>query len=232
MVRGIEGGPIVTDDQDREQFVRRMALLSNATGTHVYAWALLTNHAHLLVKSGPAGISGFMRRLLTGYAISYNRRHKRHGYLFQNRYKSIVCQEEAYFLKLVSYIHLNPYRAVLVHSLEELERYPWSGHAVVMHRIRNDGQDCDYVLGYFGTKQGAARQSYRVFVEEQSRIGSQPELVGGGLIRSVGGWSEVKSLRKRGAQQLGDERILGDGEFVKAVLDEAEYARKEPLSVQ
>ncbi len=61
----------------------------------------MTNHAHLLLKSGSTGISGFMRKLLTGYAINYNLRHKRHGYLFQNRYKSIVCQEE-FFQKLVA----------------------------------------------------------------------------------------------------------------------------------
>lgn len=230
MVRGIEGGPIVSDDHDREQFVSRMGELSRSTGTIVYAWALMTNHAHLLLKSGPEGLSGFMRKLLTGYAIRYNLRHKRHGYLFQNRYKSIVCQEDGYFLKLVSYIHLNPFRAGLVHSLDELERYPWAGHAVVMNRIGNDWQDRDYVLSYFGSKEGAARQSYREFVAAESRIGSQPELVGGGLIRSVGGWSEVKSLRKHGAQQLGDERILGDGDFVKAVLDEAEDGRKDSLS--
>jgi REP element-mobilizing transposase RayT/DNA-binding CsgD family transcriptional regulator len=229
MVRGIEGGPIVTDDHDREQFISRIGRLSQSMGTPVYAWALMSNHAHFLLKSGPTGISSFMKKLLTGYVITYNLRHKRHGYLFQNRYKSIVCQEDGYFQKLVSYIHLNPYRAALVHSFDELERYPWTGHAVIMNRIRHDWQDRNYVLSYFGLKEGAARQAYREFVEEQSWIGSQPELVGGGLIRSVGGWAEVKSLRKRGTPQLGDERILGDGAFVKTMLDGAEERRKEQL---
>ncbi|MEI6756218.1 MAG: hypothetical protein FDX18_09535 [Chlorobium sp.] len=232
MVRGIEGAPIVADDHDREQFVYLLGRLSTATGTKIYAWALMTNHAHILLKSGPAGISGFMRKLLTGYAVRYNLRHKRHGYLFQNRYKSIVCQEDSYFQKLVGYIHLNPLRAGLVSSLEELEGYPWAGHAVVMNRIRNDWQDRDYVLSYFGKQEGWARRSYKKFLEEQTMIGSQPELVGGGLIRSAGGWSEVKSLRKRGEPQLGDERILGDGDFVKEVLDEAEEIRKKPLCAE
>lgn len=229
MVRGIEGGAIVKDDLDRDEFVSRMGRLSKSTSTSVYAWALMTNHSHLLLKSGPEGISGFMRKLLTGYAINYNLRHKRHGYLFQNRYKSIVCQEEVYFLKLVSYIHLNPFRAGLVRTLDELEGYPWSGHAVIMNRVSSDWQDRDYVLSYFGAKEGLARQAYRIFVEEQSQIGRQPKLVGGGLIRSAGGWSEVKTLRKRVDQQLGDERILGDGDFVKSMLEEAEESRKELL---
>jgi REP element-mobilizing transposase RayT len=226
MIRGIEGSPIVSDDHDRAHMVERLGQVSKNTGTAVYAWALMTNHVHMLVRSGPTGLSDFMRKLLTGYAIRYNRRHQRHGYLFQNRYKSIVCQEDRYFQKLVGYIHLNPYRAGLVHSLEELDTYKWSGHSVLMSRIRNDWQDRDYVLSCFGETEGAARQSYMRFVEEQSSIGHQPELVGGGLIRSIGGWAEVKTMRNHGEKQLGDERILGDGDFVSEMLTDAGENRK------
>lgn len=93
-----------------------------------------------------------MRRLLSGYAQFYNRRHKRAGHLFQNRYKSIICEEEAYFDKLVAYIHLNPLKAGIVESFEELARYPWSGHAVLMKWIHHDWFDRDYVLRFFGLK--------------------------------------------------------------------------------
>jgi len=229
MVRGIEGNSIVADDEDRMYFVSRMGKVAAATGTSIYAWALLTNHAHILLKSGAAGLSTFMRKLLTGYATGYNLRHKRHGHLFQNRYKSIVCEEEPYFLRLVSYIHLNPLRAGLAESLEDLERYPWSGHAVVMNRIRHEWQDRNYVLGYFGKRESSALQAYREFVAEESGRGRQPELTGGGLVRSIGGWSEVKSLRKRQEKQFSDERILGSGEFVKEILDDVEESVKEKL---
>ncbi|MEE9905966.1 MAG: transposase [Chlorobium sp.] len=229
MVRGIEGNSIVADDEDRMYFVSRMGKVAAATGTSIYAWALLTNHAHILLKSGASGLSTFMRKLLTGYATGYNLRHKRHGHLFQNRYKSIVCEEEPYFLRLVSYIHLNPLRAGLAESLDDLERYPWSGHAVVMKRIRHEWQDRNYVLGYFGKRESSALQAYREFVAEESGRGRQPELTGGGLIRSIGGWSEVKSLRKRQEKQFSDERILGSGEFVKEMLDDVEESVKERL---
>ncbi|MEE9905955.1 MAG: transposase [Chlorobium sp.] len=229
MVRGIEGNSIVTDDDDRRFFVSRLGKVATATGTGIYAWALMTNHAHILLKSGPVGLSTFMRKLLTGYATWYNRRHKRHGHLFQNRYKSIVCEEEPYFLRLVSYIHLNPYRAGLVGSLDDLERYPWSGHAVVMNRIRHEWQNRAYVLDYFGRRESLARKEYREFVAEESGRGRQPELTGGGLIRSIGGWSELKSLRTRQQRQFSDERILGGGEFVKEILDEADSVVKDRL---
>ncbi len=132
MVRGIERRRIVNDVADRKNFVMRVGELSAGTKTAIYAWALMTNHAHILLRSAEIGLSGFMRRLLTGYAISYNRRHRRWWYLFQNRYKSIICDEDAYFTELVRYIHLNPLRAKLVKSLDKLDRYRWSGHSVVM----------------------------------------------------------------------------------------------------
>lgn len=133
--RGIERREIVSDDKDRENFVLRLGEVAAETGTIIYAWALMTNHAHILLRSGPNGISGFMRKLLTGYAISYNRRHERNGYLFQNRYKSMVCEEEAYLLELVRYIHLNPLRAGLAQSLHDLDQYRYCGHSVLMGRI-------------------------------------------------------------------------------------------------
>jgi len=226
MVRGIEGNRIVVDDDDRHLFVSRLGIAAAATGTKIYAWALMTNHAHLLLKSGEAGLSIFMRKFLTSYAILYNKRHHRHGHLFQNRYKSIICEEEPYFLKLVSYIHLNPLRAGLVSSLEELANYPWSGHATVINRKKRDWQDREYVLLYFGKRERVARSAYLQFVLEQSSLGKQSELTGGGLVRSAGGWSEVLSLRQRGQKQFSDERILGSGEFVKEILDEVEETVK------
>jgi len=74
------------------------------TDTHCYAWALIPNHSHLLLKTGTAPIAVVMHKLLTGYAVRYNRRHSRHGHLFQNRYKSILYQEETYLLQLIRYI--------------------------------------------------------------------------------------------------------------------------------
>ncbi len=95
IILGIERKEIVKDDHDRQNFVYRMVTIALKTGTLIYAWALMTNHAHLFLRSSSSGISRYMRRLLSGYAISYNRRHRRHGHLFQNRYKSIICSVES-----------------------------------------------------------------------------------------------------------------------------------------
>jgi len=232
MVRGIERGNIVHDDKDREDFVFRMARLAKATGTEIYAWALMSNHVHILLKSGESGLSMFMRKLLTGYAIQFNRKYKRSGHLFQNRYKSIVCDEEAYFMKLVSYIHLNPLRAGLVCSMDALASYPWSGHAVIMGKVHNDWQACGYVLDSFGTERRRSKKAYEQYVQEQRSLGQQPALVGGGLVRSKGGWSAVMSSRTREEKQFFDERILGSGDFVKEVLDQADATVREQIPVR
>ena len=106
--RGIERRAIFQDDVDRDDFVRRLSMVLLETDTRCYAWALIPNHFHLLLKTGTVPIAALMHKLLTGYAVRYNRRHGRHGHLFQNRYKSILCQEETYLLQLIRYIHLNP----------------------------------------------------------------------------------------------------------------------------
>jgi hypothetical protein len=90
-----------------------------------------------------------MRRLLTAYAIYFNRRYDRSGHLFQNRYRSIVCDEDAYLHELVRYIHLNPLRAGVVKELNELDEYPWCGHAVVMGKKVLPGQAVNEVLELF-----------------------------------------------------------------------------------
>ena len=108
MIRGIERRKIFRNDKDREDFIERLEVLCPETQTNCYAWAFMSNHAHFLFRTGMSPLSRFMRRLLTGYAIGFNLRHSRRGPLFQNRYKSIVCQEDAYLQELVRYIHLNP----------------------------------------------------------------------------------------------------------------------------
>ena len=230
ILRAIEKRHIFGDDLDRENLVNRMVQLALETKTKIYAWSLLTNHAHLLIRSGLEGLPQYMRRLLTGYAQEYNRRHKRYGHLFQNRYKSIVCEEDVYFQELVRYIHLNPLRAGLVQNLVQLDRYPWSGHGVLMGKVKYSWQDADYVLSWFGKKVGQARRTYHRYVSEGIKQGRRPELVGGGLIRSLGGWSAVQSLRRSGQEVLTDERILGTDDFVERMLGEADPKARRLLS--
>lgn len=222
IIRGLNRQDIFLDDKDRADFLGRLETALSQTGCRCYAWALLNNHCHLLIRTSANPLSDLMRKVLSGYAIAFNRRHDRHGYLFQNRYKSILCQDEAYLLELTRYIHLNPLRAGIVKDMDELDRFRWSGHAVLMRRCRKDWQDREEILVRFSEKKREAAARYRQFVMDGIALGRRKELTGGGLRRSAGGWEGLQELRRAGEYWRGDERILGDGDFVNTVLQAAE----------
>ncbi|TWJ32955.1 REP element-mobilizing transposase RayT [Geobacter argillaceus] len=219
IVRGIERRDIFLDDDDKALFIERLSKLLIATGTDCLAWALMSNHFHLLLRPRATKLSVLMRRLLTGYAVVFNLRHHRSGHLFQNRYKSIVCEEDAYLLELVRYIHLNPLRVGLVDSLDDLDSYKWSGHAVIMGKGAFAGQNEDELLLMFGNRKGSARKKYRSFIEDGIRQGKRDELVGGGLRRS-------RNLSGSEEYEAYDERILGSGAFVERLQQEPQTSAK------
>jgi len=211
IVRGNEKKRIFLDNQDRRRFLDRLSQLLDDTQTLCYAWSLIPNHFHLLLLPTRFKLAVLMRRLLTGYAVTFNLIHHRTGHLFQNRYKSIVVDKDSYLLELVRYIHLNPMRAGLVETLEELDRYPWSGHSVLMGNRRFEGQEVGEVLGYFDQGLTRARQRYRRFVAEGIEVGHREDLVGGGRKGRRG---------KNGVEgnQPADPRILGDKRFSDGIL--------------
>ena len=210
IVRGIERSEIFLDDDDRGRFVARFDRLLVETETDCYAWALIPNHFHLLLCCNRVELSRFMRRLLTGYAVYFNHRHNRSGHLFQNRYKSIVCEEESYLLELIRYIHLNPLRAGLVSDLDALERYPWCGHPAILGNAHLSGQSVEAVLAHFGKRMVLARDLYRRFVADGPGMADQPHLVG--------------KLSKRQGRETDavvfDNRVLGSSDFIDTLREQ------------
>ena len=238
MARGIERRKIFRDDDDRGSFLQRLSLILEETQTQCYAWALMPNHFHLLLRTGPTPLSKVMRRLMTGYAVTFNGRHRRRGHLFQNRYKSVICEEDPYLLELIRYIHLNPLRANLVKDFKELDKYHWTGHSAILGRRKNPlivnppngpnqpekslaEKTVEDVLKHFGETLKIALRRYRQFVKKGIDQGVRPELQGGGLVRSAGGDKRGLLGRKIGEREKGDERILGSGDFVNEALRKA-----------
>ena len=222
IVRGIEKRDLFLDDRDRKYLRDRLSELLQEMEIRCFAWSFMPNHFHLLLKPAQYPLASLMRRLLSGHAVTFNLRHRRSGHLFQNRYKSIVCEEDPYFLKLVRYIHLNPLRAGLVADLQTLDVYPWCGHAVLMGKQQMEGQETSEVLQYFGPTLSRSRRRYREFLQEGIKEGRRTDLVGGGLIRSQviqrnGGGTPPESF---------DARVLGSGEFVEKLWERAELQDK------
>jgi len=114
MARGIERRKIFWDDQDRGNFLGHLSRIFPGSNTACYTWVLIPNRTHLVPRKGNVLLAAVMRRLFTGYVVSFDRRHKRIGHPLWNQYKSIVCQENAYLQELGRYIHLNQARAGIV----------------------------------------------------------------------------------------------------------------------
>jgi len=222
IARGIERRQIFRTDRDREDFLARLGQVVKEGQASCFAWVLIPNHVHILVRTGAMPLARMMRRLLTGYAVSFNLRHQRSGHLFQNRYKSIVCEEDSYLVELIRYIHLNGIRAGLVKTLRGLDRYPWSGHSVLMGYESRPWQAREEALSYFGRSQRAARKKYRQFIFEGISMGRREELSGGS--KRQGGEKEDGESRRRF-----DHRILGSSTFVEELLAEEDRVTQERL---
>lgn len=220
IVRGVDRCDIFRDDSDRKRFLQSLAKLLVQTGTDCLAWSLMTNHVHLLLRPRRTLLAPLMRKLLTGYAIYFNLRHKRSGHLFQNRYKSIVCEENEYLLELVRYIHLNPLRVGLVDNLTGLDRYAWSGHSVIVGSQVLEGQCIDEVLAMFAPGKREAIKRYRQFVADGIALGKRNELGGERRI--------TKDLLAELDEESYDARILGSGEFIKELRQMRELDAKLP----
>lgn len=230
IARGIERRKIFLDDNDREYFLEHLGKILIKNEGKCYGWVLMPNHFHLVLMSGGWGLAKIMRQLLTRYAVYFNYRYKRSGHLFQNRYKSIVCQEDSYLMELVRYIHLNPLKASLVHDVRELSGYRWSGHRSLIGKEMRPWQVKDEVLSYFDSNEGEAVKKYEEYVQEG--IKTKVNFEGGGLIRSMGGLAEVITARKDEHRQMYDDRILGDGEFVEEILKKHEADTEKCFTVK
>ena len=204
--RGVARRKLFPADADREDFLKRLAAILPETRTRCLAWSLVENQFELLLKTNGTPLGAVMHRLMTGYAVAFNRRHRRSGHLFRDRYRSRLCQEGAFLPELVRRIHLGPLRARLVGGLDELERYPYSGHSALLGRIRREWQETRLVLKRYGRTPRAARQNYRRLIAQAAAAPGGHELGSRGL----------------------DPRVLGDVRFTARVLAGA----REPLNRQ
>jgi REP element-mobilizing transposase RayT len=162
MLRGIERRLIFADDADREDFLRRLARLTTGLGFRCFAWALMPNHVHLVVRSGAVRISRLMARLGTGYARHFNERHGRVGHLFQNRFRSRRVIDDADLMGLVLYVVRNPLEAGLVADARELEDFPWCGFGALLgRRAPRSFEAVGETLALFGLDRERARSELR-----------------------------------------------------------------------
>jgi REP element-mobilizing transposase RayT len=179
MLRGVARCLIFHDDADREDFLRRLARLVCELAFVCFAWALMPNHVHLVLRTGTVGVSRLMARLGTGYARYFNERHERVGHLFQNRFRSRRVVDDADLVGLVLYVTRNPLEANLVPDANALERFPWCGLGALLGRGEGHAFEAvDETLALFDPDPVRARAKLRLRL---GTSGSVPEVVPSGL---------------------------------------------------
>jgi hypothetical protein len=175
------------------------------------------NHFHILIQTGKTPLAEFMHSIMTGYAIYYNKTHNRKGHLFQNRYKSILCEADVYLLKLISYVHLSPIKARMV-SLGKLKQYAWTGHKELMNRQEEGLINREEVLGFFGLTEKQAIETYMDYLKDELK--SNEDMNGGGSVRSLWSNDEGSKVQEQ-EKQMYDKRILGVKRFCGKCVESA-----------
>jgi REP element-mobilizing transposase RayT len=167
MVRGINRQDIFFDDEDRQQYMKILHRVKKSSGCELYAYCLMDNHVHLLIKEIVDDISQVMKRLGISYAQCYNRKYERCGHVFQDRYKSEVVEEDNNFLAVLRYIHQNPLRAGMAANLDD---WSWSSHRLYATRKYQELVDIEFALGMFGKTEDSQILYYLQFMSEPNDI--------------------------------------------------------------
>jgi putative transposase len=219
MARGIDGRPIFIDDLDRHELLRRFAKHRAEAGCKCLAWCLMPNHYHFLLRNSEVPLGSLMRPLNGAYARWHNKKYGRRGYLFQDRFKSVICQDGDYAKELIRYIHLNPIRAGLASSLAKLRKWPWCGHGHMLGvsgALGSDFQDPKEALRRFGRHPQEAVQGYLAFLN--NGIDAERPEISGGL-------QETEAFEIAGAFR-GWPAVVGDAEFAREAMKRHEVARR------
>lgn len=202
MSRGIEGKSIFLDGETRRFFLTTLEMLLQKTGYLLYAWCLMDNHYHLLIRINEYPLGRFMGMLNSRYAQYFRKKSGTRGYLFQDRYRSIVTQDQNYIEEMVRYIHLNPLRAGICQTVTQLDTYPWTGHGVIVGKRVWKIQNTADILKRFNSDHTLAIERYRTFLKD----GLQRELKVYDTVRNANSQSE--NVHHTGCWVIGNKEFV------------------------
>lgn len=183
ILRGINRQSIFEDEEDNHRFLQTLVRYKEISGYELYAYCLMGNHVHLLLRLSEEPLEQIMRRICGSYVHWYNRKYERIGNLFQDRFKSEPVENDPYFLTVLRYIHQNPLKANLVKKYRD---YKWSSYKDYMDKAMNNTKllDPGFTLKLFDEDQNKAVKAFAKFhnqirgdncldVDEYQRISDQ-----------------------------------------------------------
>jgi len=203
--RGNDRQNIYYDEKDNLRFLKLLGQTVQQYRWLCHGYCLMTNHYHLLIETPDPNLARGMKRLNSGYCITFNKRHRRVGHVLQGRYDSVVVQKEEYLLELCRYIVLNPVRA---HMVEGPEDWKWSSYLATACRTQAPSfLTTEWVLSHFGKKRKMATENYIKFVYDG--------------IDKEGPWHQIE-----GGIYLGDAQFIQE---VEILTDRNIISREVPL---
>ncbi|MCD4848213.1 MAG: transposase [Candidatus Aegiribacteria sp.] len=221
--RAIDGKNIFSLPENQKDFISRLEKLAKQEHLKVYAWVLMSNHFHLLVEPVNISLSRSMQKLLTGFAMHYNKKSDRQGHVFQGRFRSILVEKESYFLELVRYIHLNPLRAGMVKDLNELNHYYSSGHVHITGVCNYPWQETDLLESEFSIRGNTWISGYLDFLSDGFNSNIKDMDIGSYFINREG----LKAAEcEKDAPQKRSVRISGSIEFARKIYKQLYDIRK------
>lgn len=156
MLRGINRQTIFEDEEDRFKFIDTLRHYKQKCEYNIFAYCLMDNHVHLVIKEGKESLEKLMKRIGVSYVYWYNWKHKRSGHLFQDRYKSAVIEDDRYLLEVIRYIHQNPLQANMITTIGE---YYWSSYPEYTWQ-RPNIVDTNFILEMFSHNNEKARELF------------------------------------------------------------------------
>ncbi len=166
ILRGNNRQIIFKDEEDQHRFLQTLKRYKGISGYELYAYCLMGNHVHLLLRSGKESLEQVMRRLCSSYVHWYNKKYERIGNLFQDRFKSEPVEDDAYFLIVLRYIHRNPCQAGLIN---DIAAYPWSSYRAYLKENSKQTSlvDVDFGLNMFGEDHNESIKRFADYHEER-----------------------------------------------------------------
>ena len=191
IARGNRRERIFRDEKDYQLYLNFLREYKDHHGFYLYAYTLIPNHMHLLIEVGEYPLSRLMQNLQFRYTRNFNIKYKKHGHLFQGRYKAILCEKDSYLLELSAYIDLNAVRAGLV---EDPINYRWCSYRSYARENKDDLVEKDFLFAQFSQNKKVAMKEYERFVKGRMGQGHREDFY-----------------------ELKDQRFLGEEEFVDNV---------------
>lgn len=166
MLRGNERNNIFKGDEDKLRFMKTMLKMKDRDRFYLHAFCLMDNHVHLMLREGEEDVATVMKRITVSYVYYFNKKYKRVGHLFQDRFKSEVVEQDRYLLALARYIHQNPVKAGMV---EKAADYKWSSYNCYLNDDNNFAKmlDTDTILGLFSEDKDVAVEKYKAYMNEE-----------------------------------------------------------------